>query len=66
LSFGQENAILTVHTTSAIVWGSSAKHSRGQKVGLDHVLEDEGEYMLGVPGLDGTNIFVDVVTIVKK
>ncbi|KAG5718757.1 hypothetical protein E4T56_gene2642 [Termitomyces sp. T112] len=25
----------------AIVWGSSAKHSRGQKVGLDHVLEDE-------------------------
>ena len=26
---------------SAIVWGSSAKHSRGQKVGLDHILEDE-------------------------
>jgi hypothetical protein len=26
---------------SAIVWGASAKHSRGQKVGLDHVLEDE-------------------------
>lgn len=25
----------------AIVWGSSAKHSRGQRVGLDHVLEDE-------------------------
>ncbi|KAF9646764.1 P-loop containing nucleoside triphosphate hydrolase protein [Thelephora ganbajun] len=25
----------------AIVWGSSAKHARGQKVGLDHVLEDE-------------------------
>lgn len=25
----------------AVVWGSSAKHSRGQKVGLDHVLEDE-------------------------
>jgi len=25
----------------ATVWGSSAKHSRGQKVGLDHVLEDE-------------------------
>ncbi|KAH9482810.1 Ribosome-interacting GTPase 1 [Psilocybe cubensis] len=25
----------------AIVWGASAKHSRGQKVGLDHVLEDE-------------------------
>ena len=28
-------------TLSAIVWGSSAKHARGQKVGLDHVLEDE-------------------------
>jgi len=26
---------------NAIVWGSSAKHSRGQKVGLEHVLEDE-------------------------
>lgn len=26
---------------SAIVWGSSAKHARGQKVGLDHILEDE-------------------------
>ncbi|KAF9514750.1 hypothetical protein BS47DRAFT_1372218 [Hydnum rufescens UP504] len=25
----------------ATVWGASAKHSRGQKVGLDHVLEDE-------------------------
>jgi len=25
----------------AMVWGSSAKHSRGQKVGLEHVLEDE-------------------------
>ncbi|KAI9056580.1 developmentally regulated GTP binding protein 1 [Trametes coccinea BRFM310] len=25
----------------AIVWGASAKHARGQKVGLDHVLEDE-------------------------
>jgi len=25
----------------ATVWGSSAKHSRGQRVGLDHVLEDE-------------------------
>lgn len=26
---------------SAVVWGASAKHTRGQKVGLDHVLEDE-------------------------
>ncbi|KAI0660876.1 developmentally regulated GTP binding protein 1 [Cubamyces menziesii] len=26
---------------NAIVWGASAKHARGQKVGLDHVLEDE-------------------------
>ncbi|TNY19978.1 P-loop containing nucleoside triphosphate hydrolase protein [Rhodotorula diobovata] len=25
----------------AIVWGTSVKHSRGQKVGLDHVLDDE-------------------------
>ncbi|KAI3612414.1 gtp-binding protein [Moniliophthora roreri] len=25
----------------AVVWGSSAKHARGQKVGLEHVLEDE-------------------------
>ncbi|KAH7887845.1 P-loop containing nucleoside triphosphate hydrolase protein [Phlebopus sp. FC_14] len=25
----------------AIVWGSSAKHARGQKVGLEHILEDE-------------------------
>ncbi|KAF8842247.1 developmentally regulated GTP binding protein 1 [Paxillus ammoniavirescens] len=25
----------------AVVWGSSAKHARGQKVGLDHILEDE-------------------------
>lgn len=26
---------------SALVHGTSAKHSRGQKVGLEHVLEDE-------------------------
>lgn len=25
----------------AVVWGASVKHSRGQKVGLDHILEDE-------------------------
>ncbi|CAH7676609.1 P-loop containing nucleoside triphosphate hydrolase protein [Phakopsora pachyrhizi] len=24
-----------------VVWGTSAKHARGQKVGLDHILEDE-------------------------
>ncbi|KIK06810.1 hypothetical protein K443DRAFT_119984 [Laccaria amethystina LaAM-08-1] len=34
----------------AVVWGASAKHSRGQKVGLDHILEDE----------DGTNRRVPV------
>jgi ribosome-interacting GTPase 1 len=33
-----------------VVWGASAKHSRGQKVGLDHILEDE----------DGTNRRVPV------
>lgn len=26
---------------SCVVWGASAKHARGQKVGLDHLLEDE-------------------------
>jgi uncharacterized protein len=31
----------------AIVWGASAKHARGQKVGLEHVLEDED----GAPSL---------------
>jgi len=25
----------------AMVWGASAKHARGQKVGVEHVLEDE-------------------------
>ncbi|KAI9448233.1 P-loop containing nucleoside triphosphate hydrolase protein [Lactarius indigo] len=25
----------------AMVWGASAKHARGQKVGLEHILEDE-------------------------
>jgi ribosome-interacting GTPase 1 len=25
----------------AMVWGGSAKHARGQRVGLDHVLQDE-------------------------
>lgn len=36
------SGFLTHHIrSSATVWGSSAKHSRGQKVGLEHVLEDE-------------------------
>ena len=25
----------------SVVWGTSVKHSRGQKVGLDHTLHDE-------------------------
>lgn len=33
--------MLTGFVFSAIVWGASAKHTRGQKVGLDHILEDE-------------------------
>jgi hypothetical protein len=28
-------------TLVAMVWGGSAKHARGQRVGLDHVLQDE-------------------------
>lgn len=28
-------------SSSCVVWGASAKHARGQKVGLDHILEDE-------------------------
>ena len=32
---------LIVEFSSAVVWGASAKHARGQKVGLDHILEDE-------------------------
>ena len=27
----------------ATVWGSSAKHMRGQRVGLEHILMDEGK-----------------------
>ncbi|KAI6034249.1 P-loop containing nucleoside triphosphate hydrolase protein [Pisolithus microcarpus] len=33
--------LMPIRSSSAVVWGSSAKHARGQKVGLDHVLEDE-------------------------
>jgi hypothetical protein len=34
------------------VWGASAKHSRGQKVGLDHLLEDEdGKIALFLPDI---------------
>lgn len=28
---------------SAMVYGASSKHPRGQRVGLDHILMDEGE-----------------------
>ena len=27
-----------------MVYGASSKHPRGQRVGLDHILMDEGEY----------------------
>lgn len=30
----------------AMVYGASAKHPRGQRVGLDHVLMDEGEFFM--------------------
>ncbi|GAA5824068.1 hypothetical protein JCM11251_001508 [Rhodosporidiobolus azoricus] len=29
----------------AVVWGTSVKHARGQKVGLTHVLEDEDAFL---------------------
>ncbi|KAH9050002.1 P-loop containing nucleoside triphosphate hydrolase protein [Lactarius hengduanensis] len=32
---------ITKQMKYAMVWGASAKHARGQKVGLDHLLEDE-------------------------
>ncbi|KAJ9128130.1 GTP-binding protein rbg1 [Naganishia onofrii] len=32
---------ITKQFKHAIVWGASAKHARGQKVGLEHILEDE-------------------------
>lgn len=39
--------MFSLASPSAVVWGASAKHSRGQKVGLDHILEDEdGMYYL--------------------
>jgi hypothetical protein len=36
-----EQVELIVKIFSAVVWGASAKHARGQKVGLEHILEDE-------------------------
>lgn len=41
VSFFSSGSHTHLTLNSAIVWGTSAKHSRGQKVGLDHVLEDE-------------------------
>lgn len=54
---------------SAIVWGASAKHARGQKVGLDHILDDEdGEHMfLTVCNTNSeAGILIIVVHISKK
>jgi hypothetical protein len=39
---------------SAVVWGASAKHARGQKVGLDHALEDEDGKLSDLFDVSGT------------
>lgn len=57
-----------VKFSSAVVWGASAKHARGQKVGLDHVLEDEdGQIPLFLLfGTPLTRFLSKVVHISKK
>jgi len=55
---------MTIRSTlSAIVWGSSAKHARGQKVGLDHLLEDEdGEFRTLVHRIADSTTFLQSFT----